>query len=167
MGLAPLCPSARHLLSLPLWCPRGAEPLAALVIPAPGERTISNAEVPLPRSPSLLGCRHCSEESVSCRYGGEPRISAAGFLLGRDYKCRKQSNARGAGGGAPGKIKLESPPLPAGKGVGGMGAEKQAKGRGGRRQSSHAPRWARGSPPAPVPRGFRRGDARGEAPCIK
>ena len=37
----------------------GACPCAALAIPAPGERTISNAEVPLPRSPPLLGCRHC------------------------------------------------------------------------------------------------------------
>ena len=35
------------------------KPPAAFAIPAPGERTISNAEVPLPRSPPLLGCRHC------------------------------------------------------------------------------------------------------------
>ena len=43
MGLAPLCPSARHLLSLPLWCPRGAclfgrlppLPLAYLSAPIP------------------------------------------------------------------------------------------------------------------------------------
>ena len=32
----------------------GACPRAALAIPAPGERTISNAEVPLPRSPLSL-----------------------------------------------------------------------------------------------------------------
>ena len=31
-------------------------------------------------------------------------------------------------------------PLPAGKGVGGMGAENQAKGKVGRRQRKHAPR---------------------------
>ena len=61
-GLAPGggCAPARHLFALPLWCPVGGLPRAALAIPAPGERTISNAEVPLPRSPPLLGCRHCS-----------------------------------------------------------------------------------------------------------
>ena len=35
-------------------CIPGAEPEAAPAIPAPGERTISNAEVPLPRSPLSL-----------------------------------------------------------------------------------------------------------------
>ena len=46
---------------------------------------------------------------------------------------------RGCKGRSPlHKITL-SPPLPAGKGAGGMGAEKQSKGRVGRRQSSHAP----------------------------
>ena len=134
---------------------RGRYPPAALAIPTPGERTISNAEVPLPRSPSLLGCRLCSEESVSCRYGGEPRISAAGFLLGRDYKCRKQSNARGAGGGAPGKIKLESPPSRR-EGGWGDGGRNKAKGMGGRRPKPPCPppgtgkaRLSGNHPPAP------------------
>ncbi len=72
--------------------------------------------------PPLLGCRHCSPEPrLNCHapagyrnatpspasQGAKPH---SGHLFGRDYKCRKQSNARGAGGGAPGKIKLESPP---------------------------------------------------------
>ncbi len=58
-GLAPGggCAPARHLFALTPRClvgGRGAVPLAALAIPAPGERTISNAEVPLPRSPLSL-----------------------------------------------------------------------------------------------------------------
>ena len=49
---------------------------------------------------------------------------------------------RGCKGRSPlHKITL-SPPLPAGKGVGGMGAEKQSKGRVGRRQGRQAPRRA-------------------------
>ena len=44
----------------------GACPCAALAIPAPGERTISNAEVPLPRSPLSLaaGTAHRERSSV-------------------------------------------------------------------------------------------------------
>ena len=65
-----------------------------------------------------------------------------------------------------------------------MGATKQPKGRGSRRQrrqaprrvqrrqgqpapQGQAPRRVRGSPPSPVPPGFKPGDARGEAPCMK
>ena len=86
-----------------------------------------------PPVPPLLGCRHCSPEPrLNCHapagyrnathspasQGAKPH---SGHLFGRDYKCRKQSNARGAGGGAPGKIKLESPPSrrEGGWGVGG------------------------------------------------
>ena len=74
-GAAPLASPAldrlRHLQSLPSRCPQGgAAPLAALIRPAPGERTISNAEVPLPRSPLSLAagsaqgkafCRFCAK----------------------------------------------------------------------------------------------------------
>ncbi len=59
-GASPLAsPGAepeRHLQSQQNRYPAGGVPPAALAIPAPGERTISNAEVPLPRSPlSLAG----------------------------------------------------------------------------------------------------------------
>ena len=67
--------------------------------------------------------------------------SVPGYLHGRVCKCRKRSNAGVPGAVAPGKIILESPPSPAGKGVGGIGATKKANGRGGRRpkrQASHA-----------------------------
>ena len=67
--------------------------------------------------------------------------SVPGYLHGRVCKCRKRSNAGVPGAVAPGKIILESPPSPPGKGVGGIGATKKANGRGGRRpkrQASHA-----------------------------
>ena len=93
--------------------------------------------------------------------------------------------SRGCKGRSPLHKKTKNLPLPAGKGGGGMGAIKQTKGRGGRRQRRHAPplgtaaaRSAGNQPgkppagrviraPAPVPPGFSPGDARGEAPCIR
>ena len=42
----------------------GACPCAALAIPAPGERTISNAEVPLPRSPLSLAAGTANREPL-------------------------------------------------------------------------------------------------------
>ena len=47
--------------------------------------------------------------------------SVPGYLHGRVCKCRKRSNAGVPGAVAPGKIILESPPSPPGKGVGGIG----------------------------------------------
>ena len=44
-----------------------------------------------------------------------------------DCTCRKRANAGVPGAVAPGKINLESPPSPEGKGVGGMGAESKLK----------------------------------------
>ena len=45
--------------------PLGACSYAALAIPAPGERTISNAEVPLPRSPLSLAGGTAHREHLS------------------------------------------------------------------------------------------------------
>ena len=42
----------------------GGLPRAAFVIPAPGERTISNAEVPLPRSPLSLAAGTANRKAV-------------------------------------------------------------------------------------------------------
>ena len=51
--------------------------------------------------------------------------SVPGYLHGRVCKCRKRSNAGVPGAVAPGKIILESPPSPPGKGAGGMGGKRQ------------------------------------------
>ena len=45
--------------------------------------------VPSPPVPPLLGCRHCSRESISCHSGGKPWTSlCAGYLLDSLCKCR-------------------------------------------------------------------------------
>ena len=93
---------------------------------APGERTISNAEVPLPRSPLSLaaGIAHRKgflsllwRTAGSPLFCGEPRAPlCAWHLLGRFCQCRKRFNARGAGGGSPRRNKLKVSPFPAGEG---------------------------------------------------
>ena len=74
-----------------------------------------------------------------------------GHLYGRGIQCRTRSNAGDARGEAPCIRKLKTPPSPEGKGVGGMGAEKQAKSRVGRRQGRHAPLRALAPQAQPMP----------------
>ena len=57
-----------------------------------------------------------------CRPG-----SAAGHLYGRVCTCRKRFSAGVPGAVAPGKINLESPPSPEGKGAGGWGQKSKLK----------------------------------------
>ena len=97
-------------------------PPAALVRPAPGERTISNAEVPLPRSPLSLAAGTARREPLSF-----------GFAANHGF-C-----PRGCKGRSPLHEITLILPLPAGKGGGGMGAGKKTKGRVGRRQTRQAP----------------------------
>ncbi len=187
---------ARHWLSLPLWCPASSLPLAALARPAPGERTISNAEVPLPRSPLSLAAGSAHQYRVltaTPRQVSECHLNPAsqeakppaGYLLGRLCKCRRRFNARGAGGGSPRRNKVIFSPFPTGEGGRGHRGQKRKlkAGRQATKKASPPPGAANarragnagGTPPAervirphsPAPRGFRRGDARGEAPCIK
>ena len=135
-GCAPCIPATepgRHLQNLPSGClvgglpfagrgwvafrypagGRGACPLAALARPAPGERTISNAEVPLPRSPLSLAAGTAHREPL-------PAV----FAANRGY------SSRGCKGRSPlHKITL-SPPLPRrGRGLGGWGQESKPKAR--------------------------------------
>ena len=79
----------------------------------------------------------------SCLAGTPP--SPSGYLPRRFSPCRFRFRRGDARGGAPCIRKLKSP-LPAGKGVRGMGARKQAKGRVSRRPRGQAPR--RGTCPA-------------------
>ena len=62
----------------------------------------------------------CFSGSASAASGSVP-----GYLHGRVCKCRKRSNAGVPGAVAPGKIILESPPSPPGKGAGGIGGRIQ------------------------------------------
>ena len=67
------------------------------------------------------------------------RLQPPGYLHGRVCKCRKRSNAGVPGATAPGKIILESPPSPPGKGVGGYPSP---SGKGGRIKNQRRGRQA-------------------------
>ena len=121
-----------------------------------------------PPVPPLLGCRHCPKKNVS-----------VGFAANHGF------NPRECKGRSPLHEITLILPLPAGKGGGGMGAGKKTKGRVGRRQTRQAPPTdsgtarSAGDQPGKPPAGhlhrrfspcrfrFRRGDARGGAPCIR
>ena len=91
---------------------RKTSPPAALVLPAPGERTISNAAVAcdgwfhLPRSPLSLAAGTARRE-----------------LLPAVFAANRGFSRRGAGGASPRRNKVKSLPLPVGKGAGGWGQE--------------------------------------------
>ena len=51
-----------------------------------------------------------------------------------------RASPRGCKGRSPLHKKTKNLPLPAGKGVGGMGAKRQTKGKGSRRPTGHTPR---------------------------
>ena len=114
----------------------GGLPRAALARPAPGERTISNAEVPLPRSPLSLAAGTAHREPL-------PAVFAAnrGYSLG---------DARGE---APCIKKPLSSPLPAGKGGGGMGAESKLKAKSAGDRNRHASAGHRNAAQTPLRKG--------------
>ena len=128
-GLAPGggCAPARHLFALTPRCLVGGVPPRGTCYPCPGgedhlkRRRRLRRIVPSPPVPPLLGCRHCSKESISCHSGGKPWTSlCAGHLLGRLCKCRRRSNAGDARGEAPCMKITLIPPLPhRGRGSGG------------------------------------------------
>ena len=118
---------------------RGACPRAALVRPAPGERTISNAEVPLPRSPLSLAAGTAHRKACSIGFAPKRRLPAAlGTCLSGTISAAN-GLMQGCRGRSPRRNKLKNLPLPTGKGGGGMGAGNQTKGRVGGRQSGQAP----------------------------
>ena len=94
---------------------------AALAIPAPGERTISNAEVPLPRSPLSLaaGTVHRKPPPVVFASNREfPSPPLFTRLAGSVSAARAQS--RGCKGRSPLHKKTNNLPLPRrGRGLGG------------------------------------------------
>ena len=60
---------------------RGGEPPAALARPAPGERTISNAEVPLPRSPLSLAAGTANREPLPIVFAANRKLLARGARM--------------------------------------------------------------------------------------
>ena len=132
-------PAWRHGLSLPLWRPRGGLPRAALARPAPGERTISNAEVPLPRSPLSLAAGSAYREPLPVVFALNRRlsvapgtclagsVSAAGGKPPLSFPQRQGEpvppgfSPGDARGEAPCIRKLKISPFPPGRGLGGWG----------------------------------------------
>ena len=80
-----------------------------------------------------------------------PDTRGRGHLLRRLSQCCFRLSPGDARGKAPCIRKLKIPPSPEGTGVGGMGAEKQAKNRVGRRQGRHVPRRALAPQAQPMP----------------
>ena len=113
-GSAPCIPGIRPPAALTepaKQVPSGGVPPAALAIPAPGERTISNAEVPLPRSPlSLAGgtahrCRvltatPCRVSERHLNPASQETKPPAGYRDGNFSQCRAGS-APGMQGAEP------------------------------------------------------------------
>ncbi len=73
--------------------------------------------VPSPPVPPLLGCRRCSRESLSCHFGGEPRISAAGTYMASSVSAAS-GLMPGCRGRSPRRNKLKISPFPPGRGRG-------------------------------------------------
>ena len=118
--------SGRHWLDLP----RGFEvglPPAALARPAPGERTISNAEVPLPRSPLSLAAGTANRKavlSVLWRVGDSEGTPPPGAWFAPSSSAA-QVQPRGCKGRSPlHKITFSPPPFPVGEGGWGDGGRK-------------------------------------------
>ena len=153
---------------------QGASPLAspgagwgaALARPAPGERTISNAEVPLPRSPLSLATGTANRTAVLSVLHRTAGSHAQGTCLARSVSAAG-GLMPGCRGRSPRRNKLWDSPFPAGRGSGGWGQkQRERQGRRARRKASPPQGFCLGrvckcrlrlSP----------GDARGEAPCIK
>ena len=110
----------RHLLSLP----RGFEvglPPPALARPAPGERTISNAEVPLPRSPLSLATGTANRKavlSVLRRTGDAEGKPPPGTCMAGAVRAAN-GLIPGCRGRSPRQNKLIVSPFPPGRGSGG------------------------------------------------
>ena len=79
--------------------------------------------------------------------GDQPGKPPAGYRQTQVEPVPRPIYPRGCKGRSPLHKKNQNLPLPAGKGVGGMGAKGKAKGRGGRRQRGQAPRRV---PPTPA-----------------
>ena len=95
---------------------------AALARPAPGERTISNAEVPLPRSPLSLAAGTANRKavlSVLWRVGDSEGTPPPGAWFA-PCSSAARVQPRGCKGRSPLHKITFSLPLPAGKGVGGI-----------------------------------------------
>ena len=111
---------------------------AALARPAPGERTISNAEVPLPRSPLSLAAGTAHREPLPVGFAANRRLLARGARMAEAVSAAN-GLMQGCRGRSPRRNKVKISPFPPGRGAGGMGARNKANGRVGRRPKTPSP----------------------------
>ena len=141
------CPSAPCVVGLPKRCPRGGVPPTALARPAPGERTISNAEVPLPRSPLSLATGTAHRKACSIGFAPKRRLPAAlGTCLAGTISAVGGS-VQGCRGRSPRRNKLWDSPFPPGRGAGGWGQQSKLKARLAGDQPGKPPFGHRQRPP--------------------
>ena len=87
-----------------------------------------------------MGAEKQAKGKLKARQAGDKESKTpAGCHSDKVSQCRKRSNPGDARGEAPCIRKLKFSPFPPGRGVGGMGAEKQAKGRAERQPQPPSP----------------------------
>ena len=84
---------------------QGTAPRAAFVRPAPGERTISNAEVPLPRSPLSLAAGTAHREPLPVGFAANREFLPPGTFMA-DSVCAASGLMPGCRGRCPRRNKL-------------------------------------------------------------
>ena len=146
-GRAPLPPQCGER------CPTEGVPPTALARPAPGERTISNAEVPLPRSPLSLATGTAHRKACSIGFAPKRRLPAAlGTCLAGTISAVGGS-VQGCRGRSPRRNKLWDSPFPPGRGAGGWGKEIKPKARLAGDKDGKPPFGHRQHPPPRRPAG--------------
>ena len=96
-----------------------------------------------------------------------PRYPGARALAPQAQPMLLPAQPRGCKGQSPLHKKTKNPPFPGGEGGWGDGAEKQAKGRFGRRQGMHAPRRALAPQAQPMPLPAQPRGCKGRSPLHK
>ena len=117
---------------------RGGEPPAALARPAPGERTISNAEVPLPRSPLSLAAGTANREPLPIVFAANRKLLARGARMAEAVSAAN-GLMQGCRGRSPRRNKLKISPFPGGEGGWGDGGRKSSYRQGRQATKTTAP----------------------------
>ena len=154
--------------------PRRVSPMLAEPVPRPVQTPGCKGRSPRQNKlivspfPQGRGSGDGGRSKAKGRVGRRPRGQApSGHLSRRFSPCRFRLRRGDARGEAPCIRKLKISPFPGGEGGRGDGARKQATGRVSRQQRGRAPSGYLSRRFSPCRFRLRRGDARGEAPCMR
>ena len=130
-----------RLLTLPLACFYAPIPPTPFPSGEGGDLRLFYARGGAPCIPGAVPGRHWRNygQPFAFALAANRRLPDVGHLYGCLCKCRKRLGAGVPGAVAPGKTNFGAPPSPEGKGVGGMGAKKQIKGKAGGQQRRQTP----------------------------